>query len=537
MTGSVVMAEPVKPTSPARMCLLEGAHGMCLTVLSKNNQHKLGMSMHRGDLEVWAIQQVDGAGRKNFLVTHNGRWLATRNDGEQGFYLASSPTTGSIWELIPVPMQNNRFYLKSVHGKHLASLDDRDQTLYMSPSQKEWERWRVIPAAHAATCGNVSLPDRRLQVLLEVPEGHLECPVEQAVERFLRHEPSKAYGVPMQHHHPERPVFYGRWFGLCRTPVVFLEAPCEAVTRYLCEDPVGPFANLEKSPPTIPVEPEGPWHTWDFEADEEEKLLKADWHTLPHLKVGDELFVPRFAKSSRLCRAPPRIMAFAMALRAMNQPLWAAVVEALTALRRARERDDEEYRKEGRGRLLGTLIECFKNNRHFGVVEAQVRWGDERLRQPSHMDGATSLVHLGLTLGGCRTLRAGVFPNMDTESVGKNVWDEDVWDPGHLQEMRMAPGSTYLSSPFCFEHAVQYEPCGAQEPMIALMCRFGFPKDLGPHINNMRTDDMLDITTVIATCLKTACSRGQLRMPSLAEVRQGEAQLERLDSHRAFVCS
>mmetsp|Transcript_93315 Transcript_93315/g.283316 ORF Transcript_93315/g.283316 Transcript_93315/m.283316 type:complete len:228 (-) Transcript_93315:107-790(-) len=219
-----------------------------------------------------------------------------------------------------------------------------------------------------------------------------------------------------------------------------------------------------------------------------------------------------------------------MALRKVNQPCWAAMVEALAALKRAREREDEELgQSSGRGSLLGTFIECFRNKRHFGVVEAQLRWGNEKLRQPSHMDGATSLLHLGLTLGGRRTLRAGVFPTHSEASGGKNVWDEAVWSPGHLKDTPMSPGSAYISSPFCFEHAVEYDGCAQTEPMIALMCRFGFPKDLGPLINNMRTDDMLDITTVLASCLKAVACRGLLRMPSLAEVLQCEASLEKLD--------
>eukprot|EP00416_Gambierdiscus_australes_P031474 CAMPEP_0171088418 /NCGR_PEP_ID=MMETSP0766_2-20121228/20765_1 /TAXON_ID=439317 /ORGANISM="Gambierdiscus australes, Strain CAWD 149" /LENGTH=531 /DNA_ID=CAMNT_0011546215 /DNA_START=154 /DNA_END=1748 /DNA_ORIENTATION=+ len=492
------------------------------------------MTMRRGSLEAWTLQQVDDDGRRNYLKASNNQWLATKNDGEQGLYLSSSPTAGSIWELIPVAGESNgRFYLRSAHGKHLSSLDDKEQTLYMSPSQKEWERWRVIHLS-AARKDSGQGQNGPLHVLLNV-SGKLEsCTVEEAVEKLFDCKPTK-FGVPLRHHNPEQTLFYGRWFGLSRAPAVFLEASCEAVAQYLLEDPTSPWADVEANPPAIPVQSCPPWAAWGFEASDDEKLLKADWHAVPHLPFGDEVFVPRRAKSAQICRAPTRTLAFIHAFRAINRPCWAAIAEALAALKRAREEEDEDYKKENRGSLLGTFKECFRNGRHFGVVEAQVRWGGEALRQPSHMDGATSLVHMGFTLGGHRTLRAGVFPDRFTESVGKNVWDEKLWLPEHLQEMDMTLGSAYISSPFCFEHAVQYEPCSSQEPIIALMFRFGFPKDLGKMINNMRTDDMLDITTTIAVCLKTASSRGQLRMPSLGEVRQGEAYLEKMDSEASFM--
>lgn len=87
-----------------------------------------------------------------------------------------------------------------------------------------------------------------------------------------------------------------------------------------------------------------------------------------------------------------------------------------------------------------------------------------------------------------------------------------------------------MSMPFCFEHAVEYQGCPAHQPMIALMFRWAFPEDLGKLINNMRTEDMLDITIVVANCLKAAGYEGLLRMPSLDEVKQGEARLQQLDA-------
>mmetsp|Transcript_6744 Transcript_6744/g.19056 ORF Transcript_6744/g.19056 Transcript_6744/m.19056 type:complete len:508 (+) Transcript_6744:72-1595(+) len=395
------------------------------------------------------------------------------------------------------------------------------------------------------------------RVLLPSADGSSDArTVEEAVRILLAREPrcipSKAPLVLLEHRSPEQPVLFGRWFGKERAPVVLLQSYSEALAEYLRDDPEGPFARLRKEPPVFPIPKDSVWSRWAFEEDAKEQLLKADWHSVPHLSQKSGLFVPRLAKWGSVLRGPPRIVAFMMAFRAVNRPVWLAITEALTGLRHAREEESKEYRDEGRGKLLGTFIECFQNSRHFGVVEAQVGFVNKPWRQPSHKDGATSLLHLGVTLGGERTLRAGLFPGCasqgnlarvaaaddgqdpDPNAGERNVWDEDLWSKQYLKEEDMRLGSVYLSSPFCFEHAVQYSGCARRdEPVIALMCRWGLPEDLGRHINEMRSEDMLDVTTVIANCLRIAGEEGQLRMPSLDEIKQGEARLARLDREEA----
>lgn len=395
------------------------------------------------------------------------------------------------------------------------------------------------------------------RVMLDLPDGRSQDhTIEEAVGILLAREPrcvpSKAPLVLFSHRSPEQPVLFGRWFGKERAPVVLLQSFSDQLAEYLRRDPEGPFAEMRREPPVFPLPKDSIWKKWGFDEDNKEQLLKADWHSVPHLAKNSGLFVPRLAKWGNCMRGPPRIVAFMMAFRAVNRPVWSAITEALTGLRRTREEESKEYREEGRGKLLGTFIECFKNSRHFGVVEAQVGNVRKPWRQPSHKDGATSLLHLGITLGGRRTLRVGLFPNSTSEGNASrvvadgegrdpdpmagenNVWDEELWSGRYLKEEEMSLGCVYLSSPFCFEHAVQYEGCErAHDPMIALMCRWGLPEDLGRHINEMRSEDMLDVTTVIATCLKTASSEGQLRMPSLDEVKQGEARLARLDREEA----
>jgi len=422
-----------------------------------------------------------------------------------------------------------------------------EQQLHLQHLHKCQQRCLLLPALGATVD-----EDDELEIL------EVDAAIERLLSRKPRLVPSRKPTVQFKHRDPDNPLWFGRWFGSHRAPVALLESCSPAVAEYLRKDPDGPFADLQRNPPVAEMSRESVWGQWFFQQDEKEKTLKADWHSVPHLGSRCGLFVPRRAEWSSVTRAPPRIAAFMMAFRAVNQPLWSAIIDALTGLRLARERESEEYRAEGRGKLLGVFAECFKNQRHFGIVEAQVRFG-VRGRQPSHKDGATSLLHMGLTLGGRRTLRAGLFPTgecpanfaaeelapkeedgeadeseRDKDGTGKEgVWNADVWKAVNVHCQTMVPGSVYLSSPFLFEHAVQYEDCSPEEPMIALMARWGFPEDLGKHVNEMRTEDMLDIVAVITGCLQVAGSRGQIRMPSLDEVKQGEARLRHVDADLA----
>lgn len=386
--------------------------------------------------------------------------------------------------------------------------------------------------------------DRNMRVVVAADGAAELCPLAAAVEKLLEHEPQRrvpAKAVLFEHHFLDRPVMYGGWFGRRRAPAVFLEAPCEEVLAYVQDDPEGPFVRVGE---------EQHWETFGFAKDKQESMFKLDWHTVPHLGPQAELFVPRAAKRGRLPRAPPRILAFIMAFRAVNQACWSAIVATLQGLKLAREAEDPGYGDSARGKLLGTLIECFKNSRHLGVVEAQVRWGEKDRRMPSHKDGATSLLHLGLTIGGRRTFRAGVFEashaegnslprrtpvlakgteHTENDARERNVWDEEVWPQSHLKEILMTPGAAYLSSPFLFEHAVEYDTASDKErPIIALQCRFAYPEDLGRHLNDLRDDDVAEIAAVVTEVLKTSSEFSRLRMPTLGEVVQGEAQVRRI---------
>merc|ERR1711988_2043511 len=102
--------------------------------------------------------------------------------------------------------------------------------------------------------------------------------------------------------------------------------------------------------------------------------------------------------------APGRYLAFANAFRYVNRHCFESMAKSLMDLSRNRLRED----KDG-SELIAAVANTLSKGGHFGLIEVQVWWGDEFLTLPSHVDGATSLLDMGLTLGGQRTVRMGTF--------------------------------------------------------------------------------------------------------------------------------
>jgi len=342
---------------------------------------------------------------------------------------------------------------------------------------------------------------------------------------------------------PGLPLVFGGWFGEKRAPAAFLEAPSEELATYLREDPMGPF---------VAEGGKDRWQNWGFDLDKKEEIMKADWHTVPDWGQKVELFVPRMAKPQSLTRAPPRCLAFCAAFRTANQRCWNSLVTALQDLQQRHHVDGEVWVKRG-SRLIGQLIRTLNDHGQFGAMEAQVWWGERMLRLPSHKDGATSLLHLGITLGGRRTLRVGAFKfdgTFDASQMCGNqtasvwapeqkakekdeeddVWEDETWTSlkslgGTRKEFAMEPGSMYLSSPYVFEHGVRFEEGTKDEPLISLQCRFAFGPTLGKEMNSLRDHVMREICNTISTVLRRMANCGGLRMPSLEEVKIAEQNL------------
>mmetsp|Transcript_16291 Transcript_16291/g.46497 ORF Transcript_16291/g.46497 Transcript_16291/m.46497 type:complete len:892 (-) Transcript_16291:76-2751(-) len=347
----------------------------------------------------------------------------------------------------------------------------------------------------------------------------------------LRKQPFEKY-AKFRHQDPLHPVLYGAWAGERRAPAAFLEAPSFGLMAYLRDDPEGPFLGGVDDWPDDSDQAASRWRQWGFQEDAKEAILKADWHTLPQLGQIAELFVPRLAKLGMIRRAPTRYMALMQAFRAVNQGCFETLAASL------RELSVVWFQKEGAdiSNLVQHVVACLKGQRHFGMMEVQVWWGEGSLTLPSHKDGATSLLHLGLTLGGSRTLRIGTFASADetsstrAEEKDKDVWDTFQWSHNRqlaagLKDAKMMRGSAYISSPYVFEHGVRFERGSRNDPIISLQCRFAFEPDVGKQLNAKRNDLMHDISSAIAGQLQRSCERGELRMPSILEVRQEEQKL------------
>ncbi|CAL1173515.1 unnamed protein product [Cladocopium goreaui] len=288
--------------------------------------------------------------------------------------------------------------------------------------------------------------------------------------------------VPLQHLVTSAPLLRGTKVGGDDAPVVFLlDKHAQHLTRYILEDPDGPFhAKTLEWPQRLYDDVHGKnepddedwvdaenWKRWDFQFSKREPfMLKADWHSVPGWGDSFEIFVPRKNKVMPVRQAPLRLVAFLEAFRRVNEECWQEILAELRVMQ-AQKPDDYP-----RSRLLRILIEDFEERGFFGAIEAQAGPG-RRKEMHWHRDGATGLLHLGITLSGKRRLQL-------------RAWMEEEW----TQELSMSAGHIYLSSPFLFEHCISYRP---EEPTLALMCRFGFmDEEDSLWVNHLRGRDMLE---------------------------------------------
>lgn len=298
---------------------------------------------------------------------------------------------------------------------------------------------------------------------------------------------------------------------------MFLLAPsCEWLATYLLEDPEGPFAkelkwprrvleasgetaNLDKKDPVR----DGDWGRWGFHFSQKEPfLLKADWHSVDDWGDELEIFVPRTNAMEAARRAPIRLLAFLEAFRGVNQNCWHAIVDDLNRLK---EKFEGDILRE---RLIGFFLEEFREQGHFAAVEAQAGPATQRKTMNWHRDGATGLLHMGITLRGRRRLQ-----------FRANAGDNDQWN------VTMTAGHVYLSSPFLYDHQVSYEALeeGEDGPVLALMCRFGFlSEEDALWANHLRSNIMLDVVKIVTECLNNAMAKGNLRMPTMQEIQSRE---------------
>ncbi|OLP77671.1 hypothetical protein AK812_SmicGene42239 [Symbiodinium microadriaticum] len=322
----------------------------------------------------------------------------------------------------------------------------------------------------------------------------------------------------LQHFIADSPLLRGTKVGGDDAPTVFLVAPpSEQLTKYVLEDPAGPFkGTLEwperlfddvdgKNEPDVADHAPGSWKKWSFQFSKREPfMLKADWHSVHDWGQEFDIFVPRKNAVVPVPQAPPRVLALIEAFRKVNSVCWQQITSGLQELQE--QKPDDILRC----RLLKMLIEEFQERGFFGAIEAQA--GPARRKEMHwHRDGATGLLHLGITLSGRRRLQLRARSEDDS-------WTQELWmDAGHV----------YLSSPFLFDHSITYAAESSDSgPTLALMCRFGFlDEEDALWVNHFRGRDMLEVVELISGCLRNATDAGELRMPTLSEVSAMEKQL------------
>lgn len=300
-------------------------------------------------------------------------------------------------------------------------------------------------------------------------------------------------------------------------PAVFVSPESSTdLAEYIRSDPTGPFAKNKFSwPDQLSQQQEEkntelhtklskhPWAEWDFHFSQREPfLLKADWHSVHSWGKEARVFAPRMNEVITAQRAPIRLIAFLEAFRKVNDNCWKSIQEGLNQLLQ------EPSKSPDRERLLRLLHEQFEKRCFFSAVEVQAGPSFQKKQMRRHKDGTTSLLHLGITLGGERRV--------------------EVSTHGSKYDVKMEAGHFYISSPFLYDHAVTYEVSQrGGGPILALMCRFGFLNETDAlWVNHVRGPDMLQVAEIIAHALKDATDQKNLRLPSISEVKSMEERLK-----------
>lgn len=411
-------------------------------------------------------------------------------------------------QLNPVPLTSDPAVVPN-------SLDSESARVHLIPSDVS-----LLPSLLAIT-GGLAVSRRRTRQSLSLMSqgGKLRAKSRRlaVIQSPLDGLASELDSQPLfRHFDDEWPLQAGVYFGGERVPLVFATSESEQLAAYLRNDPLGPFAHELDWPDVIlsgerqtyeneldaPYAP-GLWKDWGFQfSGKEQYLLKADWHSVHGWGKTLDIFVPRKAINEPCQIAPPRTVAFVESFREINRPCWQMIVDGIQNMKLESESNPD------RQRLLDMLLETFGESGHFAAIEVQAGPATRSHSMCWHRDGPAGLLHLAVTLGGSRNFR--------------------FRSPNETHEIQSRAGSFYLSSPFLFEHAVEYHKAREKTgPLLTLMCRFGFldqndalwaGRDLGAN--------MWDVTELVANCLKICIDSGSLRLPTMQDVKACEDRHE-----------
>ncbi len=126
-----------------------------------------------------------------------------------------------------------------------------------------------------------------------------------------------------------------------------------------------------------------------------------------------------------------------------------------------------------------------------------------------HNDGPNSIIHLGLSISGQRTLLA----------AGGSTSDPDFFS---LHQFQQTPGSVYVSSPFAMKHGPQYPNSSWKNRIIAVQCRILCTEnDLKEFYKSDKDQDIVEVMTAIANAFRVH----PIEIPTFSEVQRVAEEL------------
>lgn len=187
------------------------------------------------------------------------------------------------------------------------------------------------------------------------------------------------------------------------------------------------------------LEPIGFYKADDFRNDNGHFAYEGHFHADPKFRGKEKMSMhPKYGHDYRKPPADPFLVNFVLAFKRKNKPFL------------------DRLKRELEGPLLKLV------NNMFEDISVQIHWG--RKVDPLvdlskwHRDAVNSAVHLALGVHGSRALHLNYH---------------DTATATHVQTKRVPldKGSFYISSPFVFNHAVEYGECDWDNRIIAIQFR------------------------------------------------------------------
>ncbi|CAJ1401002.1 unnamed protein product [Effrenium voratum] len=227
--------------------------------------------------------------------------------------------------------------------------------------------------------------------------------------------------------------------------------------------------------------------------------MEGYFHALPHSAASVESIHPRHMRRKlRRAAAPLPLRAFIEAVRRCNR----LSLEAMQA----------ELRRSGEGKHLADVL---ARSAHFADLSIQIHWGEEVLAEEAmwHVDAANSFLHMAVGLQGRRALHAKRARRRTAKTAAERLWQE--------------PGASYVGSPCCYPHAVEYPEVTWDRRIVAVQCRLLLTEEemFGDRQNLSLLLDT-DPEGNTASIVFRQTEAWPFRLPGLAEVQAVMKEME-----------